>query len=355
MQHTNHTSPPIMYPCPPTPNMLHAPNQPAKHTAPYHHSTPNPYYAPMSPHYMVPPPGYVQGRKNTPKASTDTLYIILAILSVICLGLSTYMFAQANKKTDIPEPTVSPIAAPMAPKTDFYQTDDESEKVQIFSPEPLGLPMPSALSESVKSMTYLHSGARISIQGSEEGGSLCTLTVINPSYGITAGHCGNIGDVVRAISKNNQSIYIGNITYDLLPENYDDEMKADGSLDVAVIAFTRDVVGFADEVNRELPAVGDTVSIFGQRSKGSQGHVLNLDGVEDSKVPSFTTDALVRSGDSGGPVYDENGRIMGIVQYSFDSGVSGITPMKNICDRRMQGVRCDSVQSVAHTNPDIGR
>lgn len=262
------------------------------------------------------------------------------------------MFAQANKKPDIPEPTVSPIAAPATPKTDFYQTDDESEKVQIFSPEPLGLPMPSALSEFAKPMTYLHSGAQISIQGPEEGGSLCTLTVINPNYGITAGHCGNIGDVVRAINKNNQGIYIGNITHDLLPENYDDEMKVDGSLDVAVIAFTRDVVGFADEVNWELPAVGDTVSIFGQRSKGSQGHVLNLDGVKDSKVPSFTTDALVRSGDSGGPVYDENGRIVGIVQYSFESGVSGVTPMKNICDRRMQGVRCDSVKSVIHANTD---
>lgn len=262
------------------------------------------------------------------------------------------MFAQANKKPDIPEPTVSPIAAPATPKTDFYQTDDESEKVQIFTPEPLGLPMPDTLSEFTKPITYLHSGAQISIQGPEEGGSLCTLTVINPNYGITAGHCGNIGDVVRAINKNNQGIYIGNVTHDLLPENYDDEMKIDGSLDVAVIAFTRDVVGFADEVNWELPTVGDTVSIFGQRSKGSQGHVLNLDGVKDSKVPSFTTDALVRSGDSGGPVYDENGRIVGIVQYSFESGVSGVTPMKNICDRRMQGVRCDFVKSVIHENTD---
>ena len=285
------------------------------------------------PHYptIVPAP-----QQKQHKISTDALYIILAVLCVMCLGLSLWLFIQADKKSEMPEPEFAPIAEAPKPKTDFFQTDDESEKVQIFRPQPAGITIPGVPSEGLQaSITYLHSGAGISVKHGDDVISICTLTVINPNYGITSGHCGEVGDPVRAINREGQSIFIGNITHDLLPEGGGDE-----TIDVAVVAFTRDVVGFADEVRQDLPDVGDTVSIFGQRSKGSQGHVLDIDNAEAIKSPNFLTDALVRSGDSGGPVYDENGRVLGIVQFSFDSGVSGIAPMKSICGSGMSGVRC---------------
>ena len=59
----------------------------------------------------------------------------------------------------------------------------------------------------------------------------------------------------------------------------------------------------------------------------------------------------MRSGDSGGPVYDEYGRVIGIVQFSFESGVSGIAPMKGICESKMLSVRCDFIPPAPGVSP----
>lgn len=271
---------------------------------------------------------------------TDTLYAILSVLCLVCLGLSTYLYIEADR---LAHDAKNEPSAPV--KTNFYATDDMSEKVQTFTLLPAQIPSPNGEYEQYRNRVFVHSGAEIAITKPTGGMSTCTLTVIHPNYGITAGHCAEKGDIVDAVNREDKRYHIGTVTDDLLVGEYNESIP-EGSLDVAVVTFNDTVTGVTDGVALYLPEVGDTVSVFGQRSKGSQGHVYSLDGVHDTRVPAFLTDALVRGGDSGGPVYDENGRILGIVQYSL-GGLSGITPMKTICENETLDGRCDYAASLS--------
>lgn len=274
------------------------------------------------------------------KLSTDTLYAILSMICLICLGLSTYLYLEADRLAhDAKNVPSTPV------KTNFYATDDMSEKVQAFTLLPAQIPAPNGEYEQYRNRVFVHSGAELAITRPAGGVSTCTLTVIHPNYGITAGHCADKGDIVDAVNREDKRYHIGTVTDDLLVGEYNESIP-EGSLDVAVVTFNDTVTGVADGVALHLPEVGDTVSVFGQRSKGSQGHVYNLDGVYDTRAPAFLTDALVRGGDSGAPVYDENGRILGIVQYSL-GGLSGITPMKAVCEDEMLDIRCDYAASLS--------
>lgn len=269
------------------------------------------------------------------KVPTDTLYLILAILSVTYLILATYILIQTPKPTDLPEPNYTTPNT----KTIFHPTDDLSEKVQTITLTHAQMPFAPAGQEHYRTSIYIHSGAKLLITRPDGKLGTCTLTVINPSYGITAGHCADIGSIIEAVNNDNQRYPIGTVTHNLLTTKQDGEI-AEGAIDVAVVTFSKNVTGYAEEIKPTWPKIGDTVSIYGQRSKGSQGHVISLDEVNASREPSFATDALVRNGDSGGPVYSERGQLLGIVQYSTTEGVSGIAPIKNICESNMPGIRC---------------
>ena len=282
------------------------------------------------------------------KLNTDILYIVLSALCLVCLGLSTYLYLEADRLTHDAKTAPSTMV-----KTNFYATDDMSEKVQSFALLPAQIPTPHDEYEQHRNRVFVHSGAKLTITRPTGDVSTCTLTVIHPNYGITAGHCVDKGDIVDAVNRENKRYHIGTVIDDLLVGEYDESIP-EGSIDAAVVAFNENVIGVTDRVALHLPEVGDTVSVFGQRSKGSQGHVYSLDGVHDTRTPAFLTDALVRGGDSGGPVYDENGRILGIVQYSL-GGLSGITPMKTICESERLDTRCDYAASLTldQTVPSI--
>lgn len=260
---------------------------------------------------------------RTHKITTDTLYIIIALLSLATLTLSTYLYIQADNKLQ----TANTIQRATHHTTNyFYQTDDTIEKVQTYTLQPTSINIPN---NPPQLHAFIHSGAKITLHHPNGKESTCTLTVINETRAITAGHCGQYGDLVYAHTKTNERIPIGTITQDSLVY-YDHPLL--GSLDTATIALNPNIIGNPTSINLTTPQKGNPVTIHGQRTQGSQGRVTSTLELQQRTLPVFKTDALVRGGDSGGPVYDKDGNLIGTVQYSISNGESGITPIKNICD-----------------------
>ena len=104
--------------------------------------------------------------------------------------------------------------------------------------------------------------------------------------------------------------------------------------DVAVLKIDAEGLNAAILGDSDSIFVGDTVYAVGNplgelEFSMSTGHVSALDRVintqESEAVNMFQIDAAVNSGNSGGPVYDRNGNVIGIVTAKYSSsGVEGL-------------------------------
>ncbi|MBQ9662429.1 MAG: trypsin-like peptidase domain-containing protein [Oscillospiraceae bacterium] len=104
--------------------------------------------------------------------------------------------------------------------------------------------------------------------------------------------------------------------------------------DIAILKIEADGLNPAVFGNSDQLRVGDAVYAVGNplgelEFSMSTGHVSALDRVintkESESINMFQVDAAVNEGNSGGPVYDANGRVVGIVTAKYSSsGVEGL-------------------------------
>ena len=268
--------------------------------------------------------------------------IVLTVITYVSIGIITALVTVPKLTTHLhPEDYSIKTAQAIEPyERVFYQTSDTLEKVIIVDrkeDEP-------AISDDFKkdfSYAIVHSGAKISNETSNGTSvSNCTMTVITPKYGITSGHCAETGELITGYSKYGRKAEIGIVVEDYMPENQDN-IPNNNLVDVALIKFHDNIKGAQDSIFNEYPRKGSSVSILGHRSKGSQGHVVETKDPNQRQRNIILTDALVRPGDSGGPVYDSKGNIIGIVEYSYNTGESGITPIVDVCNTIVR-VSCDN-------------
>ena len=108
----------------------------------------------------------------------------------------------------------------------------------------------------------------------------------------------------------------------------------EASNDVAVLKIDAEGLSAARFGNSDVIRVGDTVYAVGNplgelEFSMSTGHVSAKDRVittqENESINMFQIDAAVNEGNSGGPVYDAGGSVIGIVTAKYsDTGVEGI-------------------------------
>ncbi len=122
----------------------------------------------------------------------------------------------------------------------------------------------------------------------------------------------------------------------------------EASNDVAVLKIDAEGLSAASFGNSDVIRVGDTVYAVGNplgelEFSMSTGHVSAKDRVittqENESINMFQIDAAVNEGNSGGPVYDAGGSVIGIVTAKYsDTGVEGlgfaipINDVKSIAD-----------------------
>ena len=122
----------------------------------------------------------------------------------------------------------------------------------------------------------------------------------------------------------------------------------EASNDVAVLKIDAEGLSAAKFGNSDVIRVGDTVYAVGNplgelEFSMSTGHVSAKDRVittqENESINMFQIDAAVNEGNSGGPVYDAGGSVIGIVTAKYsDTGVEGlgfaipINDVKSIAD-----------------------
>lgn len=232
----------------------------------------------------------------------------------------------------------------------FYQTNDEIEKVVISNGTTTDYV--SGQDKAIEaSYVVVHSGAKILVNKPSGGISTCTLTVISQDYGLTSGHCAETGGIVTAYNRHDRRAEIGLIVEDYMPNEKEQRDRDKNAVDVALIKLYDNVEGVQDAIINTYPSRGSSVSIMGQRSKGSQGNIVEEKDPSNKVRNVLLSNALIRSGDSGAPAYDSEGNIVGIAEYSYDSGESGITPMRDICKSIIR-VSCD--KDVVSANRETG-
>lgn len=189
------------------------------------------------------------------------------------------------------------------------------------------------------------SGARILFQEKPDspGLSICTITVISPEYALTAGHCGSSKygnkDYTIEYQEDGQK---KSTTVAHIQENWRmDESKNPFSsrMDVTLLKFADGIYGVTNtghDVSPHSLHNGDKVTTYGTVSGANYGHIVSKDQFVDNKSvlkDNSTTimNNIIHKGDSGGPVYNDQGEVVGIINFYFTTnGQSGMTSIDKI-------------------------
>lgn len=168
-------------------------------------------------------------------------------------------------------------------------------------------------------------GEQIFVKKSENKYNSCGLSGTgrfnDEKVGITAGHCGNTGQEVFNSDMNRVGVIMKS---GLEP--------GPSQVDWAIISLEDDVkVNDSNKYTQDVPAKGDNIGFNGNVTKSSTGKVLENGSIAyslsagESVVSSkgIMTDAKVHKTDSGSPVKDDTGEIVGLVSAGTTSGDYG--------------------------------
>ena len=281
--------------------------------------------------------GNQSGRRNA-SISGFTAVLLLCFLSGIIGGvLGAYAFTRWLKadyvqstteaqKFDIGEATEEQLLA-MGEEAEFYADAEENE---LSAADIYEHACSQVVSVAVEMVSYDLFGNQTPSVVSGSG-----FIISEDGYILTNYHV-----VEQAIKKGinvtittyDGAVFVGRI------------VGSDEDRDIAVIKIEKDgttpvLFGDSDElkVGDSIYAVGNPYGIL--EFSMTTGHISALDrqiATEETEksLPMFQIDAAVYSGNSGGPVYDSRGRVVGVVTAKYvSSGMEGIgfaIPINNV-------------------------
>ena len=194
-------------------------------------------------------------------------------------------------------------------------------------------------------------------------GSLCTATLIRESHVLTAAHC--VAPIGGQVTPGNLTFYLDGVDYPThsssveVHPNYamnvdfnKDAVDAWVRGDLAVIAFEQVIEEGHSVPLGAAPPVGDEVSQWGFGVDDSGGYGTSHRGttqVREVYASFFLTIAdqpgygMVQPGDSGGPSFDDQGRLVGVHSfirtlgelYSYDEGTPKVATGREALDTRV--------------------
>jgi S1-C subfamily serine protease len=186
----------------------------------------------------------------------------------------------------------------------------------------------------------------------------CSGVVVSPTRVITAAHCTEAAKTIPvqqgvAIFDGKIKLRLGNgkvVLAKILVSNF----KEEGGVlarDVALLEVEEGGLGkVADLGDSDSVAVGDQVAIVGN-TFGELKHSFTIGVVSyiHRQLPVgnfFQTDALSGGGNSGGPVFDMNGKVVGILTRG-GGGVSLFIPINEVVTQLAEALR-NGKQERAH-------
>ena len=293
----------------------------------------NAHYVPLE-ESASPPKYYRPAEKNTARhtekrknsygmAAVLFLCFLLGVLGGVvgALGTGYFMGSRADTST-VSKETESDLYIPEeeAAYSEEYQTVAETEN--SLSPANIyKLACEETVSISVEMVSYDRFGNQIpsTISGSgfiisEDGYILTNYHVVEEAV---------LGGFHVTVTAYDGSVYIGRIA------------GADEDADVAVIKIEIENSRHVTLGNSEEITVGDEIFVVGNpygmlEFSMTTGHVSALNreiATEENEnaLNMFQIDAAVYSGNSGGPVYNKTGNVVGIVTAKYNSsGMEGI-------------------------------
>lgn len=165
----------------------------------------------------------------------------------------------------------------------------------------------------------------------------CSVTNISSQYALTSAHCGKEGEKVYVYAKNKddkeERFVVGKIVKSL----------DDRGIDAAIIKYYKRAEPEVDKINTDYSSlqVGDALTYNGATSSGGHGRILKLPSLPpepsynvkngiDNRKTLVISDALVQPGDSGGPIYNSKGEVVGLIKLRDSSGTNKFVSMAEI-------------------------
>ena len=112
-------------------------------------------------------------------------------------------------------------------------------------------------------------------------------------------------------------------------------VASDRKLDIALLKPTKQNEYLPEplEINRRLPDIKETVWRFGHSSSWTEGRVKKNGAVVGGNQNMIVTKSFSWGGDSGGPLLDRNGQVLGILlTHAIFKGEANIRPIGQILD-----------------------
>lgn len=179
---------------------------------------------------------------------------------------------------------------------------------------------PDGVTEMRDGKPVFESGQRINFENDEKFYN-CTATVIDDNHFLTAAHCGEPGKVVSMHIYEETEDGYGIRSKGRYPVGEIVESLPGSDIAVARIYEDSVVIDAPSHISSVPVDTGDLVSTNGATTGISYGRVTTL---QDSQR-IFVSEAYIRKGDSGGPVWNKQGDIVGVVSGIQKSGHSYMT------------------------------
>ena len=266
-----------------------------------------------------------KNRNNAGIAAVFLLCFLFGILGGVAGALGTGYFMKANESS-APNTEEADLmeAVPEAEENAFSAEAEQSMREdtnKLSASDIYKMACEETVSISVEMVSYDRFGNQIpsTVSGSgfvisEDGYILTNYHVVEEAV---------LGGFHVTVTAFDGSVYIGKIA------------GADEDADVAVIKIEKDSEQHVTIGNSEELAVGDEIYIVGNpygilEFSMTSGHISGLNreiATEENEnaLDMFQVDAAVYSGNSGGPVYNRAGEVVGIVTAKYNtSGMEGI-------------------------------
>ena len=265
-----------------------------------------------------------RNKANTGMAIIFLLCFLFGILGGVLGALGMNYFTDARGELSSEPEEAAENVMPEAEDRAFYEeaaVKDSDSNDKLSASEIYNLACEEAVSISVEMVSYDRFGNQIpsTVSGSgflisEDGYILTNYHVVEEAV---------MGGFHVTVTAFDGSVYIGRIA------------GADEDADIAVIKIENDSKRHVTFGNSEEISVGDEIYIVGNpygilEFSMTAGHISGLNreiATEENEnaLNMFQVDAAVYAGNSGGPVYTPDGKVIGIITAKYStSGMEGI-------------------------------